>query len=225
MLLNYPTELQVKRRRERGYDCINCSVCDTHISLLDQEEQLSYTQPSKVYEIDKAADTNREAEKAVSIIRGKIKTKEFDVFLAHNSQDKPQIEAIAQYLRERSLNPWLDKEQIPPGRWFQDVIQQAIPRVKSAAIFISAHGIGRWQILELREFISQCVEQELPVIPVLLPGVTKLPKDLSFLNQLHAVFFRESINDTEALDNLEWGIVGEHPRRRIPASSRTIDVS
>ncbi|MGB7440357.1 MAG: TIR domain-containing protein [Coleofasciculaceae cyanobacterium] len=221
------TELQVQRRRERGYDWINCSVCDNRISLLDQEEQLSYAQPSGVHEIDKAADTKREVEKAVSIIRGKMETKEFDVFLAHNSRDKPQIEAIAKYLRQRGLNPWLDKEQIPPGRWFQDVIQQAIPRVKSAAIFIGVHGIGRWQILELREFIRQCVEEELPVIPVLLPSVTELPKNLSFLSQLHAVLFREEkgIDDTEALDSLEWGIVGEHPRRRFPSSSITIDVS
>lgn len=137
----------------------------------------------------------------------------FDVFLAHNSQDKAQVEIIAQKLRERGLSPWLDKEQVPPGRWFQDVLQSVIPHVRSAAIFIGIKGLGRWQAMELRSFISQCVEANLPVIPVLLPGVDKIPNDLLFLKELHWVKFSGS-DEHEALDNLEWGITGRHPNRR-----------
>lgn len=137
----------------------------------------------------------------------------FDVFLAHNSQDKPLVESIAERLRQRGLNPWLDKEQIPPGRWFQDVIQQAITTVKSAAIFIGPKGLGKWQRIELRTFISQCVEADLPVIPVLLPGVSDIPKDLPFFKELNWVRFSSGIDDPEALDNLEWGITGKHPRK------------
>lgn len=138
--------------------------------------------------------------------------KDFDVFLAHNSQDKPLVDQICKELKLRGLNPWLDNEQIPPGKWFQDVIQQAIPRVKSFAIIIGPHGLGRWQLVELRTFISQCVESGIPVIPVLLSGTKGLPTELLFLRELNAVRFDYGIDDPVAMDKLEWGITGRHPK-------------
>ncbi len=142
-----------------------------------------------------------------------VATKDFDIFLAHNNQDKPQVEAVAAELRKRGLNPWLDKEQIPPGRWFQDNIQDIIPKVKSAAIFVGPHGIGKWQEVELRSFISQCVEGEIPVIPVLLPGVSEVPPKLAFLKQLSWVRFDGRIDDVKPLDDLVWGITGKNPQK------------
>jgi len=136
---------------------------------------------------------------------------QFDVFLAHNSQDKPQVRAIATELKRRSLNCWIEEEQIPPGRWSQDVIQRVIPHVKSAAIFIGPVGLGKWQVVKLRTLISRCVEANIPVIPVLLPGVVEVPQDLLFLKELNWVGFTNGIDDVEALDNLEWGITGQKP--------------
>ena len=131
---------------------------------------------------------------------------------AHNSHDKPAVEAIASELRRRGLNPWFDKEQVPPGRWFQDVIQQAIPQVKSAAVILGTKGIGRWERVELRSFISQCVDVGLPVIPVLLPGVNQIPDDLLFLKELSWIRFKTETNEVEVLDALEWGITGRRLR-------------
>lgn len=145
---------------------------------------------------------------------------QYDVFLAHNSQDKPQVRAVAKELRQRGMKPWLDEDVIAPGRWFQDVIQQAVPDVKSAAIFIGLGGLGTWEAVELRAFISQCVEAHIPVIPVLLPGVNKLPTHLLFLNQLNWVRFTSGIDDVEALDNLEWGITGRKPESTFQANSQ-----
>lgn len=129
----------------------------------------------------------------------------FDVFLAHNSVDKPQVRVIASELRRRGLNPWLDEEQIAPGESFQDAIQKAIPQIKSAAICIGSQGLGKWQLIELQTLISQFIERDIRVIPVLLPGVDKIPDNLLFLQQFNWVSF-ESIDDAAALDNLEWGI-------------------
>ncbi len=74
--------------------------------------------------------------------------------------------------------------------------------------------LGRWQVVELRTFISHCVEREIPVIPVLLPEAEEIPEELVFLNEFTWVKLSKNIEDAEALDNLEWGITGEHPRRR-----------
>jgi hypothetical protein len=152
-------------------------------SILDGEERLSLIaansessgqseldKASDASEIDQNADIRRKQETDAAILQGKIETNDFDVFLAHNSQDKYQVEAIANALRQRGLNPWIDQEQIAPGQWVQDAIQDTIvSQVKSAAIFIGSSGIGKWQALELRSFIQQCAEGELAVIPVLLP--------------------------------------------------------
>jgi hypothetical protein len=136
---------------------------------------------------------------------------EFDVFLAHNSQDKPQVKAIASELKKRGLKVWIDEEQILPGRPFQDVIEQAILNVKSAAIFIGSGGLGKWQAMELRILISQCVDADLPVIPLLLPGVEGIPKDLLFLQQFKWLSFANNIDDVEVLEKLVLGITQQQP--------------
>ena len=94
------------------------------------------------------------------------KAPQFNVFLAHNSQDKPQVKAIADELKRRGITYWLDEEQIPPGRALQDKIKEAIPNVGAAAIFIGSQGLGKWQIMELKSFISQFVDHGIPVIPI-----------------------------------------------------------
>lgn len=135
-------------------------------------------------------------------------SEEFDVFLAHNTADKPEVRAIANQLKERGIKVWLDEDQIPPGRSFQDEIQKAIPLVKSAAIFIGLQGLGKWQKMEVRVLTTSCVEKDIPLIPILLPGVTQLPKTLVFLKEYTWVDFSKSIDDVQALKNLVWGITG-----------------
>ncbi len=140
-----------------------------------------------------------------------VENPKFDVFLAHNSVDKPQVRAIASELRRRGLNPWLDEEQIPPGELFQEAIQRAIPQIKSAAICIGLVGLGRWQVIELQTLISQFVERGIRVIPVLLPGVDRIPDNLLFLRQFNWVSF-EKIDDAASLYKLEWGITRIKPQ-------------
>ncbi len=138
---------------------------------------------------------------------------QFDVFLAHSSKDKPLIRRIYCKLADLGLRPWLDEEEIAPGTKFQDEIQQAIGRIKTAAIFFGPDGLGRWQALELKSFISQCVNRDIPIIPVLLPEVEEIPEALIFLQEFHAVSFQDSIEDEKALFSLEWGITRRKPTR------------
>ena len=96
------------------------------------------------------------------------------------------MRAIADKLKRHGLKPWLDEEQILPGRLFRDVIQEAIQNVKSAAIFIGPQGLGKWQIMELRSLMSKLVEVEeiiwsfieleRPVISVFLQSTLQEPK-------------------------------------------------
>jgi len=129
---------------------------------------------------------------------------EFDIFLAHNSQDKLQVKAIAGKLRQRNLKPWIDEEQILAGESFQKVIQSAIPRVKSAAIFIGTNGLGNWQAEEVELLMDQCKQASKPLFLVLLPGTKEIPQNLGFLQQRHWVSFDKGVN--QALNEIESGI-------------------
>ena len=136
---------------------------------------------------------------------------QFDVFLAHSSRDKPLIRKIYEKLLAKGMRPWLDEEEIAPGTRFQDQIQQAIGCIKTAAIFFGQGGLGRWQALELQSLINQCIERNIPIIPVLLPGVDEIPKELLFVREFHAVLFQDGIEDSRAFFSLEWGITGKKP--------------
>lgn len=111
----------------------------------------------------------------------------FDVFLAHNSKDKPHIRQIYQKLKERGIKPWLDEEEIAPGDLFLDRIQEAIVQSKTAAVCIGPEGLGQWQAMEAQTFISLCIQQSIKLIPVLLPSVETIPDKPLFLTQFHFV--------------------------------------
>jgi internalin A len=132
----------------------------------------------------------------------------FDVFLAHNSQDKPFVRQVYHQLKGMGLNPWLDEEEVAPGRNFHDKIQQMIRQIKTAAILIGPQGLGPWQKVEQESFIAECVERNIPVIPVLLPGVVAIPEELVFLKRFSPVFF-ETADDAAALERLRWGVTGK----------------
>jgi hypothetical protein len=54
----------------------------------------------------------------------------FEVFLSHNSQDKPAVRALAALLRERGTEVGLDEEQLTP----RGLLTRAL---------IEKHGYGR----------------------------------------------------------------------------------
>lgn len=83
----------------------------------------------------------------------------FDVFLCHNSQDKPAVKQIGQELRERGLVPWLDVWELRPGLPCQRELEDQIENTGAAAVFVGKDGLGPWQTLEiealLREFVKR----------------------------------------------------------------------
>jgi TIR domain len=135
----------------------------------------------------------------------------FDVFLCHNSADKPAVKKIGAQLLERGIMPWLDEWELPPGQPWQPLLEQQIDNIKSAAVFVGSAGIGPWQEQELRGFLSEFVSRQCPVIPVLLPDAPKKPTLPIFLKAMTWVDFR--IQDPDPLDRLIWGITGKRPEQ------------
>ena len=88
---------------------------------------------------------------------------EFDVFLAHNSNDKPAVKRLAEALRARNIDYWLDLEQLRPGLSWQTLMEQGIKGSASIAVCVGSDGIGPWQDHELQAAMSLGVERGQPV--------------------------------------------------------------
>lgn len=134
----------------------------------------------------------------------------FDLFLSHNSEDKPAVRALAEALRDRGFKVWLDEWELIPGRTWQDALEEIIETTRSAAVLVGKDGFGPWQNVEMRACLSEFVDRNLPVIPVLLPGAPNKPKLPLFLKQLTWVDLRQGLTP-QGLERLLRGIRSEDP--------------
>lgn len=134
----------------------------------------------------------------------------FDVFLCHNSSDKPTVRHLAEELQIRKIAVWLDEWELIPGRPWQEALEKMIQTVNATAILVGSDGIGPWQDREIRGFLSEFVKRKLPVIPVLLPGAPEKPELPIFLKEFTWVDLRSGITKY-GLDRLQWGITGKKP--------------
>lgn len=134
----------------------------------------------------------------------------FDVFLCHNSADKPAVKQIAKLLMEYGILPWLDEWELPPGQPWQPLLERQIAQIGSAAVFVGHNGVGPWQEQELYSFLREFVRRHSPVIPVLLTDAPDQPDLPIFLRGITWVDFR--LNDPDPLQQLIWGVTGKRDR-------------
>ena len=138
---------------------------------------------------------------------------QFDVFLCHNSEDKPAVIEIAQQLQQNNLKPWLDVWELQPGAIWQFSLEQQIESIGAAAVFVGQQGFGPWQSEEVYAFLQEFIRRGCPVIPVMLSDAPQQPQLPIFLRNRHWVDFRQSQPDP--LIQLIWGITGQKPEGRL----------
>ncbi len=184
-----------------------CPVCESqNISFLDREERLSGQPQSRLSEMDRAADMQRDLETAKSILDGKIRINDFDVFLCYNSRNKSEVRKVGERLKEHGVLPWLDEWEVRPGQSWKRLLEKCIEQIKSAAVFVGSDGIGPWQKEEIEALLSEFVGRGCPVIPVLLADAPKEPNLPLFLKGKTWVDFRQQ--DLDPMERLIWGITG-----------------
>ncbi|WP_299160867.1 toll/interleukin-1 receptor domain-containing protein [Accumulibacter sp.] len=139
----------------------------------------------------------------------------FDVFLSHNSRDKPAVRLLAVALRRYDLKVWLDEEQLCPGQNWQPLIADAVRRCRSFVALVGEDGLGPWGKEEVELALSLRVGDCRPLIPVLLPEAPrKDPAIPDFMNLRTWVDLRPGLNE-DNLDRLVWGITGRKPLRPV----------
>jgi signal recognition particle subunit SEC65 len=139
----------------------------------------------------------------------------FDVFLCHNSEDKPKVKAVAGALKEVGVKCWLDEAELTPGKLWEPAIIEEILRTESAAIFIGERGFGPYQEKEVQKFLQQALKN-CRIIPVLLPNASnpgKLPDFLTVNNLWKGLSERTYIilDQPGKINQLIWGILDEQP--------------
>jgi hypothetical protein len=90
--------------------------------------------------------------------------------LCYNDEDRNEVKQIAEQLKERQIQGWLDIWQAPPGTSWQRLLTEQIDKINSVAVFIGRNG-GPWQKEEIESFIWEFIEIGRPVIPVILPTI------------------------------------------------------
>ena len=133
----------------------------------------------------------------------------FDVFLSHNSHDKPLVEQIAgRLIEEAKLRPFLDKWHLIPGVKWQSELEDALRRSKTVAVFIGPSGNGPWLHEEMQVALKHAVreKQEFRVIPVLLPEADASSMS-DFLQLRTWVDFHAGTNNEIAFQRLVAGII------------------
>jgi hypothetical protein len=119
----------------------------------------------------------------------------YDVFLCHNSEDKPEIRRIADELIKLGIKPWLDEREIIPGSLWESTLEEQISNIKSVAIFVGKSGIGPYQSIEIQDFIEESYDRQCPLIPVFLPSARGTPNWPNLLKRFHTVDFRNPTPD------------------------------
>ena len=154
-----------------------------------------------------------------------VESDRYDVFLSHNTEDKPAVEELARRLVKEGIKPWFDKWDLVPGETWQERIEKALELCDSCAVFIGEHGLSVWQDEEMRAAIAQRVggsDEKIRVIPVLLPGVERPERDKLpiFLLRTTWVEFRESLDEADSFHRLVSGIRGVRPGQGVDAAEK-----
>ena len=77
------------------------------------------------------------------------KSFEYDVFLSHNSKDKPRVQKLAELLRQAGLKVWFDEWVIRPGDDIFHEIEAGLESSRVLVLCISPAAFGSdWVILE-----------------------------------------------------------------------------
>jgi WD40 repeat protein/energy-coupling factor transporter ATP-binding protein EcfA2 len=136
----------------------------------------------------------------------------FDVFLSHNSREKPVVERIAEKLKREGFEPWLDKWSLTPGGDWQDELAGGLRASTACAVFVGPSGIGSWEDLEYKLATDRMAkDRAFRVFLVLLPGLPE-PFDASalppFLSTRTWIDLRKGIEERRGFQSLINGIKG-----------------
>ncbi len=140
-----------------------------------------------------------------------------DVFLCHNSLDKPLVRQVAEGLElEFGIPHFLDVYAIPTGEAFLPWIESALEKSSGCAIFLGANGWGNTHFWEAERALERYRrDPAFRLIPVALPSIRD--EDMhrlgagSLFSEINWADFRNGPVDPEAIRKLRAALLGRTP--------------
>lgn len=122
----------------------------------------------------------------------------YDVFLSHNSQDRPRVRRIGERLRDAGLRVWFDEWVIRPGDDIHSAIERGLEAARVQVLCLSPEALGsEWVTLERNTVLFRDpINVDRRFVPLLLADCT-LPDTL---RRYKYVDFREK--SQEAFEEL-----------------------
>jgi hypothetical protein len=129
------------------------------------------------------------------------------IFLSYAGLDRKIATQVAHGLKGAGVEVWWDREGIGWGdNWIQK-LEDALTECGGYVILVGSSGVRRWVKFELSLAIKRHIDQELPIFPLLLPGVT--PDSLPpFLATLQAEALPEKLSD------IDYGVLAQRLSRK-----------
>ncbi|MGH8907807.1 MAG: toll/interleukin-1 receptor domain-containing protein [Egibacteraceae bacterium] len=141
----------------------------------------------------------------------------FDVFLSYNRADEAAVTRLAERLRERGVQPWLDRWALTPGGGWQREIVEGLRASRGCAVIVGPHGLSAWAREELGVAYDRAVKDRgFRLFMVRLPGAPE-PDDpsLAFLRNRTWVDLR----DPHGFEDLLCAITGVARRPAVSTAS------
>ena len=96
------------------------------------------------------------------------------IFLSYAGLDREIATQVALGLKAAGVDVWWDREGIGWGDNWIHKLEDALTQCGGYVILVGSSGVRRWVKFELSLAIKRHIEQELPIFPLLLPGVPRI---------------------------------------------------
>ena len=140
-----------------------------------------------------------------------------DIFLSHNSCDKPFVRELAERLKAEGIRPWIDEWDLNAGDQIQRHLSNVLDTIPVVGIVIGPGGIGPWHNAEIEVVVHRRVydtNKTLRIIPILMAGVARSDRKSipAFLRDSLWVEFRDDRPYDKSFRDLVRGIRGWRDR-------------
>lgn len=135
------------------------------------------------------------------------------VFLSYRTEDLSAVHELADHLRKRCFDVWMDKHRITGGtQWIQG-LEQAIESNYAFMLLLGQFGASEWQRKEFDYALHLAVHgTNRPIIPVLLPNGPDPGSLTGFLALFQAIDLRNGYQpNSENFARLCLAITGRQP--------------
>lgn len=142
----------------------------------------------------------------------------FDVFLSHNSVDKPWVIKLKDDLLRYRVSVWLDQDEIRPGDLFAKALEEGLQSSRAVVLVVSPEAMASgWVEEEYYRALSLAKDPQAPL--QLIPVILRDAEVPGFLQSRNWIDFRDETAYAQNVGKLVWGITGQKPPQVLDLSA------